>query len=65
MHHLQRRSLGGKWARTNVVLLCLICHQFEHAALLHIRGNPEPGELLTIAATGEAATHLESGPAWR
>lgn len=65
MHHLARRSLGGKWVPSNVCLTCVPCHQFEHAALLSIRGNPEPGELLTIESHGEARRHLMSGPLWR
>jgi len=65
LHHIVRRSRGGRWRPDNVVLTCKMCHQFEHAALLRIRGNPEPGELLTIVGTGEAARHLETGPAWR
>jgi 5-methylcytosine-specific restriction endonuclease McrA len=65
MHHLQRRSLGGRWTFHNVALLCKWCHQFEHAALLQIRGNPEPGELLTIESQGAARAYLERGPLWR
>ena len=65
MHHIERRSAGGKWQPHNVCLTCVACHQFEHAALLQIRGNPEPGELLTIESTGAARAYLESGPLWR
>jgi 5-methylcytosine-specific restriction endonuclease McrA len=65
MHHLERRSLGGKWTPRNVCLTCVPCHQFEHAALLQMRGNPEPGELLTIDARGAARAYLQTGPLWR
>jgi 5-methylcytosine-specific restriction endonuclease McrA len=65
LHHIIRRSRGGRWLVANVVLLCLVCHQFAHAALLQIRGNPEPGHLLTIESRGAARAHLMSGPAWR
>jgi 5-methylcytosine-specific restriction endonuclease McrA len=65
LHHLERRSRGGQWTAINVVLLCLLCHQFAHAALLDIRGNPEPGHLLTIESQGDARRHLERGPLWR
>jgi 5-methylcytosine-specific restriction endonuclease McrA len=65
MHHLQRRSAGGKWTPTNVVHTCVRCHQFAHAALLHFAGNPEPGHLFTVTSQGAAADYLRSGPAWR
>ena len=65
MHHIERRSAGGRWTFQNVVALCRLCHQFEHAALLQIRGNPEPGELLTIESQGAARAYLQRGPVWR
>lgn len=65
LHHLERRSAGGPWTAGNVVLLCLLCHQFAHAALLHFTGNPEPGHLFTVTSQGAAAAHLARGPAWR
>jgi len=65
MHHIERRSAGGRWVPENVLQCCVRCHQFEHAALLQIRGNPEPGELLTIESQGAARAYLESGPLWR
>jgi len=65
MHHLERRSRGGKWRPENVVHTCVACHQFAHAALLHFAGNPEPGHRFTVTSTGAAADHLRRGPAGR
>lgn len=59
MHHLERRSLGGKWTPRNVVHLCRICHQFEHAALLHISGDPE--RRIQVTSTGEASLYIRKG----
>ncbi len=50
LHHIQYRSLGGKWRTANVCSLCARHHQMQHAALIDIQGNAD--EHLTI--TGDA-----------
>jgi hypothetical protein len=40
-HHIQYRSLGGKWQSGNVTSLCVRCHQLVHAGILHITGDAD------------------------
>jgi 5-methylcytosine-specific restriction endonuclease McrA len=45
-HHVQYRSAGGSDETTNLVTLCMRCHQAEHGHLLAIEGNADG--LLTL-----------------
>lgn len=65
LHHLQKRSQGGKWTEANIVSLCQTCHRFEHAALLRISGSPNLVKPLAIEATGEAGRWMLTGPKWK
>jgi 5-methylcytosine-specific restriction endonuclease McrA len=38
VHHLMRRSRGGRWTTDNCVLLCRACHQDVHARILTTTG---------------------------
>jgi 5-methylcytosine-specific restriction endonuclease McrA len=40
-HHVLYRSAGGLDVTSNLISLCMKCHQAEHGHLLEIEGNPD------------------------
>lgn len=53
-HHIVYRSAGGQDTPENVLVLCLGCHQDEHAHRLKVDGNAETGiEIWRRDAAGE------------
>ena len=53
-HHIQYRSAQGPDTTANCVLMCLSCHQDEHAGRIQVEGNGDTG--ISIWRRGEDGT---------
>jgi hypothetical protein len=42
-HHIQARSLGGKWLTRNILSACRKHHDYFKAGLITVTGNPDRG----------------------
>jgi hypothetical protein len=49
LHHIQARSLGGKWRTENICSLCVRHHQLLHGGCIRIEGNAD----VHLTITGE------------
>lgn len=55
-HHVEARSLGGKWLTRNILSACRKHHDLFKAGLIQVTGNPDKGPVtVRLTALGRAA----------
>jgi hypothetical protein len=59
-HHIQARSLGGKWQSFNILSACNQHHRYFKSGLIRVVGNPDCGRVkVRLTALGlSSGLHL-------
>lgn len=50
-HHIQPRSLGGRWQTFNILSACQAHHRWFKAGLIRVCGNPDDGPVTVQLTT--------------